>query len=145
MHQPVLRLCVRDCPIPVLLTYVGEDTRWLVDLVRDPPARVRVQVSSLRLLRRMIKIVREADHPHENERESGLDPNQEREREAEAEAEAERDITADIGIARCPPPKMRRKLNAVENVDENDAVAVKRKNSLMIALWTKLKKTREMS
>jgi hypothetical protein len=89
----------------------------------------------------MIKIVREADHPHENERESGLDPNQEREREAEAE----RDITADIGIARCPPPKMRRKLNDVENVDENDAVAVKRKTPLMIALWTKSKKTREMS
>jgi hypothetical protein len=94
----------------------------------------------------MIKIVREADHPHENERESGLDPNQEREREAEAEAEAEaeRHITADIGIARCPPPKMRRKLNDAENVDENDAVAVKRKNPLMIALWTKSKKTREI-
>jgi hypothetical protein len=92
----------------------------------------------------MVKIVREADHPHENEneRESGLDPNQEREREAEAEVE--RDITADIGIARCPPPKMRRKLNDAENVDENDAVAVKRKNPLMIALWTKSKKTREI-
>jgi hypothetical protein len=90
----------------------------------------------------MIKIVREADHPHENERESGLDPNQEREREAEAEVE--RDIAADIGIARCPPPKMRRKLNDAENVDENDAVAVKRKNPLMIALWTKSKKTREI-
>jgi hypothetical protein len=40
---------------------------------------------------------------------------------------------------------MKRKLNDVENVDENDAVAVKRKTPLMIALWTKSKKTREMS
>jgi hypothetical protein len=142
MHQLVLRLCVRGCPILVLLIYVDEDTRWLVDLLRDLLARVPVPVLSLRFLKRMTKIAREVDHPHEKERDLG--PSQEREREAEAEAEVETDIIADTGIARYPPPKMRRRQKGAENVDENDDAAARTKNLLMIVLQMISMKTKRL-